>query len=199
LENTEKEFSPEESLRIISAMIETTKNSIRDKSHYFLLWGWAVLLACIAQFYLRNIAHYHAHYLVWWITPFVLMIHIFWIVRERKKEKVKTFIDEASNYLWTALGLSFFVLSFINTRAGWEYSYSSYMMLYGIGTYVSGSLIKFKPLIWGGLLCFPITILSTLLGADYQILLLALAILVSYLIPGYLLRAKFRKGNLHAE
>jgi peptidoglycan biosynthesis protein MviN/MurJ (putative lipid II flippase) len=54
-------------------------------------------------------------------------------------------------------------------------------------------LIKFKPLIIGGISCFVITIISTFLEPDYQILMLALALATSYLIPGYLLRYKFKK------
>ena len=33
---------------------------------------------------------------------------------------------------------------------------SFYILFYAIGTYVSGSLIKFKPLKYGGLVCFPL-------------------------------------------
>ncbi len=197
MDDNENEFSPEQSLRLISSMIETTKNSLKDSSHYFLLWGWAVMIACIGQYYLKVIVNYPNHYIVWWITPFVLLVHVFFIVRDRKKEKVRTFINEAGSYLWTAIGLSFFATSFVFGKIGWEHCYPFYIILYGIGTYVSGSLIKFKPLIIGGIICFPLTIITAYLGFDYQIIMLALAILVSYIIPGYLLRTKYKKQQVN--
>jgi hypothetical protein len=174
-------------------MIETTKNSLRDSSHYFLLWGWSAFLACITQYILKVWVHYPQYYNVWLIIPLILGIHIFWVIRDRKRDKVRTFIDQAGTYLWTSIGLSYFALAFVNSQIGWNHSYFFYSILYGIGTYVSGSLIKFKPLIIGGISCFVITIISTFLEPDYQILMLALALATSYLIPGYLLRYKFKK------
>ncbi|MEJ7683802.1 MAG: hypothetical protein WKG06_39270 [Segetibacter sp.] len=61
----EKEFSPHESLKLITEMIETTKNSISDRSHYFLLWGWAVVIGCLTQYYLKAILNYPQHYYAW--------------------------------------------------------------------------------------------------------------------------------------
>lgn len=189
----EPEFSPEQSLKLISSMIETTKNSLNDSSPYFLLWGWSATLACIGQYVLKVWFHYARHYDVWFIVPLVLVLHFILVIRDRRKKRVKTFIDQAGSYLWIAIGLSFFSLAFVNTNLGWEHSYFFYSILYGIGTFVSGGLIKFKPLIWGGVSCFLITIISTFLQPDLQILMLALALFTSYLIPGYLLRYKFRK------
>jgi hypothetical protein len=196
MENQENEFSAEQSLKLITSMIETTKNSLKDRSHYFLLWGWAVMIASIGQYFLKVIMNYPNHYLVWWITPVILIIQIFLIVHDRKVEKVKTFINEVSAYLWTAIGLSFFAAFFIFSKIGWENCYSFYIILYGIGTYVSGSLIKFKPLIIGGIICFPLAAFTAYLSFDYQIIMLAVAILISYIIPGHLLRLKHKKQNL---
>ncbi len=79
-----------------------------------------------------------------------------------------------------------------------------YVMLYGLGTYISGSIIKFisgsiikfKPLQIGGLICFPLVILAIYVNGSLEILILSFAILVSYIIPGHLLRAKFRKEKI---
>jgi hypothetical protein len=51
-ELNEQDFSPEESLKLIHSMIETTRNLISDKSPYFLIWGWAVMIGCFLQYYL---------------------------------------------------------------------------------------------------------------------------------------------------
>lgn len=37
----EDDFSPQESLKLATQIIEAIKNSISDRSHYFLLWEWA--------------------------------------------------------------------------------------------------------------------------------------------------------------
>jgi len=43
--NSEENFSPEESLQFIQTMIDKAKDSVADKSFYFLLWGWLVFIA----------------------------------------------------------------------------------------------------------------------------------------------------------
>lgn len=193
MKNNENDFSPEESLQLIRSMIEKTKHSISDKSHYFLLWGWAVFIGSLLQYYLKVIIDYPQHYYAWYITPVTLVIFIVFLVRDSKKEKVKTFIDEASRYLWTGIGFSFMALGFIFSKMGWQYCYPIYILLYGIGTYVSGALIKFRPLIIGGIFCFPLAVIATYVEYDTQIITLAVAVLVSYIIPGYLLRMRYKK------
>lgn len=174
-------------------MIETTKNSISDKSHYFLLWGWAVVTGCLTQYYLKVIENYPQHYYAWLVTPVAIVLHFVFVYRDRKRDRVKTFINEANAYLWTAIGLSFFALGFVFSVIGWQYCYPFYILFYAIGTYVSGSLIKFKPMIIGGLLCFPLVIICVYLKYDTQMLITAFAIVISYIIPGYMLRYEYKK------
>ena len=147
MDTNETEFSPQESLRLISSMIETTKNSIGDNSIYFLLWGWGVFAACIGQYLLKVVYDYPNNGMVWLIIPVLLVVHIFLIGDQEKtgKERVKTFINEASSYLWTAIGLSFIVLIFIFSKDWLGIQLGSfYILMYAIGTYVTGRLIKFS-------------------------------------------------------
>jgi len=193
--DNEKEFTPQESLKLIHSMIETTKHSISDKSHYFLLWGWTVMIGYIVQFYLKVIIGNANYYLAWLIVPVALLFHIFFIIRDKKRVHVKTFISDANRYLWTAVGFAFIVLIFIFSKIGWQYCYPFYILLYGIGTYISGCFIKFKPLIIGGLFCFPLSVASSYLNPDTQIIFGALAVFISYVIPGHLLRIQYRKQH----
>lgn len=195
MKDDEKEITPEESLLLIRSMIATTMNTLGDSSHYFLLWGWAVFIGCLLQYVLMSV-HYPHHYYAWFITPLALIFHAAFIIQDRKKERVKTFISEANGYLWTVIGLSFFVMSFIFSKIGWQYCFPFYILIYGIGTFVSGSLIKFKPLIIGGIINLLLAIITVYLPYDIQMLMTALAILISYIIPGHLLRLHYRKTNL---
>ncbi|WP_018615814.1 hypothetical protein [Segetibacter koreensis] len=193
MQEAEKEFSPQESLQLITKMIENTKNSISDRSHYFLLWGWAVVIGCLTQYFLKVILNYPKHYYAWLVTPIAIALHFVLKYRDRKKDRVKTFINEANAYLWTSIGLSFFALGFVFAQIGWQYCYPFYILLYGIGTYISGRLLKFKPMIIGGLLCFVLMIVCVYQPYDVQMLITAFAVVISYIIPGYLLRNQYKK------
>jgi hypothetical protein len=196
MEAKESDFSLHESLKLITQIIETTKNSLSDRSHYFLLWGWAVATGCLTQYYLKAILHYPRHYYAWLITPAAIAIHFIFVYNDHKKENVKTFINEATAYLWTSIGFSFFVLGFVFAKIGWQYCYPFYILFYAIGTYVSGSLIKFRPLIIGGLLCFVLVIVCVYQSYDHQMLVTAFAIVISYIIPGYMLRNQYKKQQM---
>jgi hypothetical protein len=196
MKDEDKAITAEESLALIRSMIETTRHSISDSSHYFLLWGWAVFMGCVLQYVLMTVVNYHHHYYAWFITPVALIFHAFFIARDRKKQRVKTFINDANGYLWTVIGLSFFVMSFIFSKIGWQYCFPFYILIYGIGTFVSGNLIQFKPLVVGGIINLVLAIITVYLPYDVQMLMTALAILLSYIIPGYMLRMHYRKTNL---
>ncbi|GEO10367.1 hypothetical protein SAE01_28630 [Segetibacter aerophilus] len=69
-------------------------------------------------------------------------------------------------------------------------------MLYSIGTYISGSILSFRPMRIGGGICLVLVAIAPFLDYSLQILLAAFAISISYLIPGYLLRSQYRKQKL---
>jgi hypothetical protein len=100
-------------------------------------------------------------------------------------------VSDANAHLWAAMAMSFFVLAFVFTKIGWQYSFPIYILFYGVGTYVSGNLIQFKPLITGGLVCIILAAITPYLYYDLQILMAAIAIIFSYIIPGHLLRLHY--------
>lgn len=187
----EEQFSPQQSLQLIQSMISKTRQGMSDNSIYFLVWGWLAFFASTGQFVLKNILNYEKHYLVWSV---VVIGIIFTLSRSRKEEKerrVKTYLDESISHLWLGMAVSFFVLSLILTKLGWgTVVFPFFIMLYGLGTFVSGSVIRFRPLIVGGILAWILAIGATWFSYDYQMLFGAAAILVSYIVPAYLLRRR---------
>jgi membrane protein implicated in regulation of membrane protease activity len=70
---------------------------------------------------------------------------------------------------------------------GPEGAYPIIMFLYGLGTFVSGGILKFRPLVWGAVGAWATGIAALFVTFQHQLILLAISVLVSYLIPGYLL------------
>jgi hypothetical protein len=184
-------FSPEQSLRLIQAMIDKTKQDISGNAHYFLVWGWITFIACTGQFVLKHIVHYEKHYQVWFLIIVGIVYSIYMSIKEGRTERVKTHIGDSMKYLWTGMAITYMVLSVVLSKIGWETSvYPFFIILYALGTFVSGNILKFKPLIIGGILAWVLAIVAVFLDYDYQMLAAAGAILVSYIIPAYLLPGK---------
>ena len=186
----EEDFSPQQSIHLIQSMIDKAKTNISENRFYFLVWGWYAFIAMLVQFFLKVTVHYQHHYLVWLGTIPVMIITLVHTARRNKKLSARTYIGESMSYLWTGVGVSFFILCVIITssKTGWLYSYPFFIMLYGLGTFVSGRILKFTPLVIGGIFNWLLAVVCASLPFDYQLLCGATAILTSYIIPGHLIK-----------
>lgn len=191
----EENLSPHQSLLLIQSMIDKTKERISHNKIYFLMWGWISFVGIMGQFLLKVVVGYRHHYLIWLITLVGIVASIVYTRRAHKRQAVRTYIGESMGYLWTGMGVSFFVLSFIMTflrtgTSGWQYCYPFFILLYGLGTFVSGKLLQFRPLVIGGVANWGLACIAVFFDFDYQMLFAAAAILTSYLIPGYLIKSE---------
>jgi hypothetical protein len=64
------------------------------------------------------------------------------------------------------------------------------LLLAGFPTFLSGFIIKFKPLIAGGICFWIVALLVNFAGPSLAPLGTPVAMLIGYLIPGYMLRNK---------
>jgi hypothetical protein len=192
----EENLSPEQSLHLIRSMISKTRQDMSDNSIYFLVWGWITFIACTGQFILKHIAGYEKHYQVWFLVIIGIVFSVWYGMKEDRSRKVKTYIGESMKYLWIGMGISYFVLSMILSKIGWGSAvFPFFIMLYGLGTFISGSLLHFRPLIAGGIIAWALAIGAAWFSYDYQILFGAAAILISYIIPAYMLRSRNKTVN----
>jgi len=185
----EDNFSPQDSLQLIHSMINKTKANLRSNRIYFLLWGWVSFIAIIGQYVLKVALRYERHYLVWLVTIPAAVITIVYSMRTQKDHAVKTYVGESMSNLWTGIGISFFILSLIisSSNGRWNNAWPLFILFYGLGTFVSGRILQFSPLVIGGIFNWALAIASIYVAFDYQLLLAATAILTSYIIPGHLL------------
>ena len=189
---TEQEnFSPEESLQLIQTMIAKTRKDLGNNSTHFLLWGWVTFVACTGQFILKHLMNYEKHYLVWLLVFPASLASIYLGITENKKKVVSSYVGDSMKHLWLGMGISYFVLSIILSQLGWNTNiFPFFILLYGLGTFVSGMFLQFKPMVLGGSVAWILAIMAGNFNYDYQMLFGAVAILISYIIPAYILRSK---------
>lgn len=199
----QQNLSPQQSLDIIQSMIDKTRSDISGNRFYFLMWGWLVFIGFVGQFILKVLLGYQYHYVIWFIVIIGAVFSVIKSTADDKKRKVRTYISDSMGYLWTGMGISFFVLGFVFSfmdvnPVGWIIAYPVFILLYGLGTFVSGKIIQFPPLVIGGVINWILACVTVFFPFDYQMLFAAAAIMSSYIIPGYLLnktKTNGRKGN----
>ncbi len=181
----------EKQLQLIEEMITTAKGNLKDGNIFYLIWGWLVLVAALLNYYLLNFTDYPNHWIGWpTLMTLGAIISIIVGFKMEKKRTVKTYVDRAIGYLWIGFGATLLVLIISMQQLGVLKTYPILILLYGLGTFVSGGILKFKPLIIGGVLCWIIGALAVYANFSQQLLLISLAVIVSYIIPGHLLGAK---------
>lgn len=179
-----------EKLNTIYEMIENSKTQIRENAFFYLLWGWLVLFTSLLHFTLLKMGIYQA-YLAWpVIMSLGMVISVIAGIRMGKRTGYRTHLDTAIIYLWYGFFFTIVVLiTFaVGGRISWEITNPLIISLYGLGTFVSGGILKFRPLIIGGLCCWVISLCAFFIPGEYTLLLISSSIIIAYLIPGYMLR-----------
>jgi len=183
-----------ESLKIIHEMIATSKNRLKNNSFFYLLWGWLVLIASISHYVLLRIhVDHHYAYLPW---PILMMagaiVSVIAGIRIGKREKVISHIYKMIMLLWWGFCFTLLVVLVMASfqKLSWSSTYAFIIALYGLGTFVSGGILKFKPLIIGGIISWIMSVLALFVEPINILLVMALSIVIAYLIPGYMLKFK---------
>jgi len=193
----ETQFTEQQSIKVIHEMIENTKAKFRDNGFFYLLWGWLVLIASISHFIMMNLGYEYA-----WLPWPVMMIGggiVSGIAGYRlgKKASVKTFFDTAIVSLWYAFTITLFIILVASGvgRISWDTANVLIIALYGLGTFISGNMMKFKPLIWGGIFSWVVAIVGLFLSSYYSLPLVTISIIIAYLIPGYMLKSRAKSNG----
>jgi hypothetical protein len=165
----------------------------------YLLWGWVVLVCSVGQFILLRYIHYERHYLVWMLTWMAIVYQFVYLYRREKRARVATYTQDIIKYVWIVYVALMFLFYFLFVRIlgadYYKFISPGFLALYGMPTVLSGVILRFRPLIFGGIACWAISIAATFIGYDYQLLFLGLAVIVAWIIPGYILQARHKNVN----
>lgn len=185
---SERELTKDESLELISDMITQAKRNLaRGGSFYFLLWGWVVLLANLGHYLIAVYDLYPYPYIVWALTIPAAVASMWHGAMRSKKAHVKSHLDSVYGLLWLGVMISVLIILFFMGDV--SYNTNAIILTFaGLGTFISGCMLRFNPLIMGGVALWVASIIAFNLAPIDQYLVGAVGILAGYLIPGYLLK-----------
>lgn len=189
-------LTEKQSLGIIQEMINKAKNQFSEDGTLYLLWGWVILLCSIAHFILDVVVQYSKPWSVWSVTWIVAIYMIIYLRRRDKTRKVRTYTEELLGYVWLTfmimMVISFFLLQKFIPEF-WKYNYMFILLCYGMPTFLSGIILQFRLLVLGGIICWVLAVCCGFFNFHYHPLFVSAAVIVAWIIPGYTLRARFKK------
>lgn len=190
----QEELTHEESIRLIGGMIKSAQNKLTDNSAFYLLWGYMVALAAILHYVLIQMG---IPELAWMPWPILMtasgIIAAIMGVRKGKKAEVTTYTDRLMGYLWGGMVVVMVILLVMGAALGWSTVYPILMLLWGWALFVSGGMVRFPPLMWGGVFNWALGAFAFFQTFEVQLLLIATSMFATYLVPGYMLRIKLKK------
>jgi hypothetical protein len=191
MENREKQLTHTESLAIIENMIALAKNKMTDDGFHFLLWGFLVVIASLVNYYFIAVHPKAFANLTWIAMPLIGAPAAIIYEMMKKKERMRGHTDAFYGYLWTGFGITIFFVIYYSVMSNIS-PIPFILALVGLATFVSGSIMKFKPLIFGGIWFWACSLLSAYSSPASQLLVNAAATFVGYIIPGIMLWRNYK-------
>jgi len=189
MENEEKPMTGEESLKIITEMIDKTKIDIRQGSFHLLFWGWLIFACSLSEYLLFKFTDYATPWYVWFfVIPGVFVSLIYGFIKGRR-ETAWTYATML--YVWSWIGFMFAaIVLFIIVWKHMESVAPLILTLAALPTLFSGCILKFRPLIIGAVTFWIFALVAHFGGPEIAPLAVPVAMLTGYLIPGYMLKNK---------
>ncbi len=204
-------------LTLITQMINKARNAYYDTGIAAIMWGAVITVISLAK--LAEVQFGFRLPFDPFILSFVAIIpQVIITIREKKMRRVKSYDDVAMDYVWLAFGISIILLIHTNQAVFQglgelkteyasvsgiqsDYKYSEYvlslfLMLYGIPTFITGGMCKFRPMLWGGILCWGSSIVSVYTPMSIDLGLMALSAFFAWFVPGIILRQDYMKAKL---
>lgn len=196
MESGEIKMSEKESMELITSMINKAKNRYSENGVLYLLWGWLIFICCLIQFISIHFFNYPKAYYVWFSTWLLFIYQLYYMQKKKKNRKVKMYSGEIIGYVWLVFIITYallvYILVYIKAPAGIS---PVILTIFGMPTFLSGIILKFKALKIGGISCWILAFISPFVSYDYQFLLMACTVAAGWIIPGQLLNQKFKKGE----
>ena len=192
----EEQLNEVTGLQLIESMINKAKNKFNESGTLYLVWGVVILVCSLVQFVGVYFYNNQNIFYVWFLSWGVLIYQFVFLAKKKKSRKVKTYADEILGFVWICFVICLFVLMLIlQITRGYEMINPTLLVLYAMPTFLSGCILKVKALLCGGIACWLLALSTLFIPPTFHILLVSVAVIVAWIIPGLVMRSNFKVIN----
>lgn len=208
----ESNFTEEQSLSVISEMIEQARNNLQKGSGNAMIFNgcmvaFVALLNIVLIFTLPNP---YASFHIWWLMAPVWLIDRMINKRQEKNAVVRTHIDKIISTIWSGFGIT--TALFLIVIFGYGIAQHNprifilitpiIMLMCGLAEFITAKACRFKPFLigalvmWGGALaCLATYLVWPNWSGVFHFFILAVCMLSAFTVPGYQLN-KLAKNHV---
>lgn len=190
MELEDKPLDPQESLLLIQKFISGTRGNVRRSAFGFIFWGILIAVASFGNYLLMLIIKPEIASLIWPVLTIggFIVTMIYYTANSKRDGAVSAF-GRFFKWLFLCGGITYFLFIFLSAEE--HISPTPFMLaLTALLIIVAGLAMRFRPMIWGGILFFAVSIISVFVAPLNQLLLVGGSFIIGYLIPGILLVRK---------
>lgn len=166
---------------------------LRSYAFTYMLRGSVVLVAALSEVVLEA-GGFAAPWLPWMVLMPLMAIVL--SVRSRRELKLHPTSTFPAAKTMRLLQKSFIVIMLIAIicamQFGWVTAHPILLLFNGLAALIAGRVLQFRPLVLGGISSVVLGVAIIHMPAHIQLIVIAVAVLVSYVVPGYLLNVQSR-------
>lgn len=185
----ENKLTENESLKLITEMIGKAKSSYHSNGTSAIMWGIVIFFCGLFDFFQKQF-QFDIGFDIWLLMFLALIPQFYMMIKNAKKKNFVSYEETTMSYVWWAFGVTILMLNLFNGYYTPLHSESLFLMLFGLPTFITGGMFRFKPMIYGGIICWVLFVISLFTDLKINMLLMALAALSAWVIPGIILRKK---------
>jgi len=192
-----------EEIRLIRAMLERTRRATAESGALFIFWGIWLVLGLAGQYVLFLLQRYEWIWANWaffglagWIVSAVYSI------RRGRTSRTRTYAQSATAFVSIGCSIAFLLAAFVFPLLK-IYPYDAIpviiALISGIMLFAMGGIYQW-PLLWAaGVLWWVGAAAMAFVPGDWRGIVLIPLIILGYLVPGLIFRARFRRNGGERE
>ena len=210
----EKKLNNQESLELITRMINQTKRQLHiGEGNLLLIWGYTSAIVALLVGILLYATGGHPAVNWLWFLIWIVGGTATAVISRRDKSRIEkmpsTYVDRLTSSLWTTIGMLFTVATFMALgfslfarKDAWTVMLILAFVMCGFGVTMQGFIIREKSMVAGGVVsllsgifvaCCVVS--STPLGVWWIIPVFIICFTCAMIVPGHILNAKAKRQN----
>jgi hypothetical protein len=191
-----------QSRKMISEMINTSRENINSHGILFIFWGWINFINFFSEYLsgkvVINYQLLQIERTARVILPIIgLIFTIIYVVYHR--EKVTTYISVTLRYVWISVFMCLILTNIIQfnvlRQIYFELQHPIFMLFIAFAIVVSGGILRHTLITLGGIIFGILAFICSYLSLQDQLLVESIGWLIAFIIPGHITYAKRKRKS----